>query len=776
MKKIALFIFSCLTINLLAQDFLGLQNSNYAGINGLDLQPASIVDNRYKLDILLVGDNLSFQTNNYAIKAGFMNRKMDSTFIYKNFLYSTTFPTTELFLSNRTLGPSFMLTINEKNSIAFSMQARFMMNFDGMSKDFTKSLVEDYSTPELMVAPMYRSGFDIKAMAWTEYGLSYGREVYKTETHYFKAATRLKLLQGLANVQIYSAPLNYSEPTDSTISITGDHFGYSYSQNLNGGDPVYQPFQKGAELGFGADIGVVYEWRPHPEKHQYEMDCKKHSARDENKYKIKVGASLLDLGGIRFNRGTYSSQYSPNGGQLQGNMFNPDHGLKSFDSTMSLAFPRTILSPTYTASLPTALSLQIDYHIWKPFFVNFTAFQALRSPYSKHNIHDISTYSITPRIDGKWFGLYIPISYNEYQLFKVGAAAMIGPFIVGTNNLGPVLWETKHSSVDFYVGLKVSSLHHKKDDRDKDKVSDAEDNCPEIPGICEFKGCPDTDGDSIPDKDDACPKIPGLKKFKGCPDTDMDGVEDQKDKCMDVPGLIEFDGCPDKDGDKIIDKNDSCPDIKGLPYFHGCPDTDGDSLIDKNDTCPTLAGPKSQMGCPDTDGDGILDHKDSCVTLKGLIENHGCPEKDEDFDGTPDKIDDCPKTPGPADNKGCPVLKKEEVEILNTAFANLEFETSKAIIKPESFNSLDELAALMLKKPTWKLRLAGHTDNVGDKKKNLKLSKDRTEAVAAYLTSKGVDTSRLVVEFYGSTKPIADNKTAEGRQRNRRVEMSIIFE
>ena len=81
-----------------------------------------------------------------------------------------------------------------------------------------------------------------------------------------------------------------------------------------------------------------------------------------------------------------------------------------------------------------------------------------------------------------------------------------------------------------------------------------------------------------------------------------------------------------------------------------------------------------------------------------------------------------------------------------------------------------------MKKNTWKLRAAGHTDNVGDAKKNLKLSQDRTEAVAKYLASKGVAITRIIVEYYGASKPIADNKTPEGKQRNRRVEMSVVFE
>jgi outer membrane protein OmpA-like peptidoglycan-associated protein len=72
--------------------------------------------------------------------------------------------------------------------------------------------------------------------------------------------------------------------------------------------------------------------------------------------------------------------------------------------------------------------------------------------------------------------------------------------------------------------------------------------------------------------------------------------------------------------------------------------------------------------------------------------------------------------------------------------------------------------------------LSGHTDNVGKPESNLTLSKNRTLAVKNYLVKKGVEIERIRTEWYGQTKPVADNASPEGRQRNRRVEMSIVFE
>ncbi len=109
----------------------------------------------------------------------------------------------------------------------------------------------------------------------------------------------------------------------------------------------------------------------------------------------------------------------------------------------------------------------------------------------------------------------------------------------------------------------------------------------------------DRDHDGITNKKDDCPDVYGLAEFNGCPDTDKDGIQDSKDSCPKVWGLALFNGCPDTDGDGIKDKDDACPKTFGLEEFHGCPDTDGDKIPDNVDKCPLVAGPLSNNGCPE---------------------------------------------------------------------------------------------------------------------------------------------------------------------------------
>jgi OOP family OmpA-OmpF porin len=101
------------------------------------------------------------------------------------------------------------------------------------------------------------------------------------------------------------------------------------------------------------------------------------------------------------------------------------------------------------------------------------------------------------------------------------------------------------------------------------------------------------------------------------------------------------------------------------------------------------------------------------------------------------------------------------------------FDFDKTAIKPEAAAILDRLVAFMNENRDKRANLAGHTDSVGTDAYNQKLSERRVDSVRSYVVSKGVDSGRVSGEGFGESKPIADNKTAEGRAKNRRVEIKV---
>ena len=275
-------------------------------------------------------------------------------------------------------------------------------------------------------------------------------------------------------------------------------------------------------------------------------------------------------------------------------------------------------------------------------------------------------------------------------------------------------------------------------------------------------------------------------------DTDGDGVPDKRDKCPDTPkgARVDADGCPlDGDGDKVFDGLDQCEGTpKGCTVdAKGCPtDADGDGVCDGVDTCPDT--PKGATvdatGCPkDSDGDGVLDGLDQCAdTPKGCtVDDKGCPN-DSDGDGVCDGRDRCPDTtPGlKVDSDGCPIeLVEKETELLDTGMIrlqNINFETAKADLLPDSYPTLDIVGQVLGKWPELRIEVGGHTDARGSDAYNQKLSQARADSVLAYVTRKfpALKPEQFSVKGYGESKPLVPNTSALNWAKNRRVEFVVL--
>jgi outer membrane protein OmpA-like peptidoglycan-associated protein len=299
-------------------------------------------------------------------------------------------------------------------------------------------------------------------------------------------------------------------------------------------------------------------------------------------------------------------------------------------------------------------------------------------------------------------------------------------------------------TVRFFAGVSYAPSR----DRDKDGILDADDQCVDDP----------EDMDDFEDQD-GCPE----------PDNDLDGILDAADGCPndaeDMDGFEDEDGCPDvdNDGDRILDLSDACPDEpEDIDHFEdedGCPDPDNDQdgVLDRDDLCP-------------------LDAED----MDGFDDEDGCPDPDNDDDGFLDADDLCPDEPENVndfkDDDGCPddviaVIHEGKIVILEKVL----FVTARDRILKRSErvlgavrDRLDE--ALSIKK----IRIEGHTDDQGSDVYNQRLSEKRATAILRHLVKAGIDPSRLEAVGYGESKPIDTNKTDEGRERNRRVEFTIL--
>jgi outer membrane protein OmpA-like peptidoglycan-associated protein len=262
------------------------------------------------------------------------------------------------------------------------------------------------------------------------------------------------------------------------------------------------------------------------------------------------------------------------------------------------------------------------------------------------------------------------------------------------------------------------------------------------------------------------------------------------------PRPVEEDG--DRDGDTIPDSADECPrkaeDEDGFEDEDGCPDrdNDGDGIPDKKDECPEEPEDKDKFedkdGCPegDNDGDGIADEDDECPDKAededGFEDEDGCPDKDNDLDGIPDQDDQCPEDKEVIndvdDDDGCPDEGKALLEMSESQIQVIEkinFATdSDEIVGNKSFKVLKAVKKILEANAEMKIRIEGHTDNVGPKAYNMDLSKRRAESVKKWLVENGIDEKRIETVGHGPTKPLAENDTKQGRAKNRRVEFHIV--
>lgn len=311
------------------------------------------------------------------------------------------------------------------------------------------------------------------------------------------------------------------------------------------------------------------------------------------------------------------------------------------------------------------------------------------------------------------------------------------------------------------AGLSAMIGGKRDGDKDKDGVKDSVDQCPNTPlgDQVDANGCSlpkDADGDGVTDNLDRCPNTPAGTSVDaaGCPkDTDGDGVVDTADKCPNTPAgtAVDANGCPqDADKDGVSDAADKCPN------------TPAGTAVDA-------------MGCPkDSDGDKVTDALDKCPNTPAgtTVDANGCPA-DDDKDGVANAIDKCPNSPAGSDvdAAGCTILFKEGVKLI---LEGVNFQTGKSTLIDMSQTILDQVAASLVGNPDVKVEIGGHTDNTGSRATNTRLSLARANAVKAYLVSKGVDASRLTTKGYGPDVPVADNKTADGRLKNRRVELTKV--
>ncbi len=748
-------------------------NDNYNGYSGSFAQPASIANSVYKLSI-----TTSFQSmvtsnfkgmNSSALSIGFDNEQKR----YKDHRsggYEARNNTLDI------LGLQY--EINHNNTIGYAFRTRFFSNVTGLPNEFTLADHNDFDSTKPLNSLFSFSNYNMSQFVYNEHRFNYARVLINDNDRVLKAGIALKVINGIDATFLAASEgeMKFTENTGDQIDFNNTDFQYGKAEKKN-------QFSS-RQPGFGIDFGAVYEFRPNHKEYFYDMDGQRNIEKyNTPKYKWKVGASITDIGRVKFSKDAASFNFNSND-SIQANSFyqfgiggfniNNPSLLKNYDSLANQGTKLSDQDDKFNMNLPTALNLQFDFNLIKNIYLSYASTIPLKSKNDPSKIYYKAIHSFTPRIETEKFCAQLPISIQANGTINVGLVGRVkipgSPIqaYMGAQNINNWLGVRGRFTRNISAGIVIGSLYQVLTDFDGDKISDGKDECIFDPGLEKFKGCPDSDGDGIPDKEDYCIYTAGIREKNGCPDTDGDGIIDLDDQCPEDKGLAIHYGCPDKDRDGVIDVADRCPDEPGIELNNGCPF--------ENRQC-----------CSDNDGDGVPNDYDKCPEISGSVYNFGCPidssnlekiklkeeKTDKDPNNTIDKVDEIkskvPTQEGTILTK--PLDRTDEIEVLN-----IYFDVDDASVQPEYDLKIRDLAKRydFSTNGKYKLVMIGHTDNDGSDNYNLILSKKRAETVRRKFEGNKVDYDLITVYYYGENRPIKSNDNKENKQFNRRVEVIVM--
>lgn len=455
-----------------AQMAIGYHGSNYAGLQSMMVNPTSIIESPYKYDINLINWDMNLSNNYLKLDTDLFNLSR-----LRNPLWDSTYNGNfQLFRSEQleernvdaarmhqqgyVMGPSFGMHFG-KNSFAITTAVREYFFIDNLEDSTALMIMDELENPSLQNFNLNNQNFNTMAAAWSEIGIAYGREIWSNGEHTIKGAGHLKIPIGGYSAYFYADSLIVNFPNADSINVVLSDIRFGYSNNfqdfrvIQGNDTVRQSLFDGAKAlfnraGFNLDLGFTYEWRPGGS-----------TASIENPYKLKVGLSMLDIGTVRYSRGTYGANFDDVAINWNLDSINLN-GVPDFGRLMQDSFNMTENRDPYNVRLPTSLSVQVDYNVLMDLYVNFSAYMAFSHNDSPLKLHALNSWAMSLRWENKWYDVALPFSLDGYANFNAGFAFRAGPLYLGSTNVFNFLLGEYVHGLNFYGGLKIPIFKKKK--------------------------------------------------------------------------------------------------------------------------------------------------------------------------------------------------------------------------------------------------------------------------------------------------------------------------
>ena len=449
---------------------LGMTSGEYAGVNSIHLNPANIINSNYYLDIQLAGAG-TFALNNYLYLRnedysvfGLINGNSDfPTFIdeYGNERYVDEWDSQKLkngYFNTQAFGPSAMLAYG-RHGFALSTGARSLVRVKDFSYDLAKYIYEELDYPDFYnVNYINNIDMHLESVQFAEVAASYNYNLFSRNFDKLDVGATVKYLMPYSASKFYIDNADYLMPNSDTLII------FDMNGSLRSAVPVNfdnNNFPDGSGTfkgsGLGLDLGVVYTktksiQRPY---NRFTRLCR----QKKYDYKYRVGLSILDIGYIALNKNVQVHEY------VNANTFWPELNEFEFENvnqTLQEISQRLLGSPgaslsdeqRFSMRLPTAVSLQADYHYLRNWYFHSTiiyGFPAKENGFSRPHFA-----SFMPRYEGKYFGAGMPLSVHDFRQPQLGLNFRLLYLTVGTSNLAHYMGFSELNGVDFYFTLKFS--------------------------------------------------------------------------------------------------------------------------------------------------------------------------------------------------------------------------------------------------------------------------------------------------------------------------------
>ena len=441
------------------QPLLGIANSNYAGVNGLHLNPSNIADARHGFYLNLAVANLNFSNNYLSLQN---KRQVADLFAGNELDFNPPPPNGKAKFMDAGGGlhlPSLVLRLSHRHSIALTGRFRTAVQLTRTSEELAQLLIfgpEGNSVPSTALADQQ---LNLDLNGFGELGFSYARVVKDAGSHFFKAGFTLKKLYGAYAGALRLRTGNYTLQQDNEdhllvmndVSIRG---GTALEQLENDLPDDWKAWRRSGK-GWGADLGFTYEYRPDYARYQYRKKGEQRSY-NINKYKYRVGVSLTDLGGIRYEDPRSVQAYTIDRPQIA---FHTSQFEAAVDDDLHPWVDSTIALQPGEAShalrtgLPTAFNLSFDYHATGKIYLNLQWIQNVRNAQTL-GLRQPSLLAVTPRLEMRVLEIAFPlVIYHQYQPFAAGFSLRAGPLLIGSDNLLGLLGVTKIYGMSAYAGL-----------------------------------------------------------------------------------------------------------------------------------------------------------------------------------------------------------------------------------------------------------------------------------------------------------------------------------